>query len=111
MTAPREFRTQARLSSFAQKFSPRAPYCAAASPPLKSPSVCAALLELVSKGVRDIQSAAAPEQADGVEYLCEELLAAAVSRLGVGQALPSICESGLRLTQSVCAALAYALLE
>jgi hypothetical protein len=57
-----------------------------------------------------VTSAVAPAQADGLEYLSEEPQAAAVSRLAVGQALPVISESVLRLTLSLHAGLVEAFL-
>jgi hypothetical protein len=53
-------------------------------------------------------SAAAQAQVDGVEYLSEARLAAAVSRLVVGQVLPTVCESGLRPIPLARAAMAQA---
>src|SRR5207248_7621383 len=50
---------------------------------------------------------AAPVPVGGAEYLSEAQPTAAVLRLEVGQGLPIICESGLRLTQSALAASAY----
>src|SRR4030095_3029753 len=56
-------------------------------------------------------SAAAAAQLDGVEYLSEARLAAAVLRLAAGQALPTVCESGLRPTASARSAVAQAFAE
>ena len=56
--------------------------------------------------MKAVKSAAAPAQLGGVEYLSEAPRAAVVLRLEVGQGLPIICESGLRLTPSAGAALA-----
>jgi hypothetical protein len=55
-----------------------------------------------------VTSAAAPAQVDGVEYLSEAPLAAAALRLAVGQALPTVCEFGLRPIPSARAVLAQA---
>src|SRR4026209_2204844 len=65
--------------------------------------VCAAFLVLVGKTVT---SAAVPEQVDAVECLSEARLAAAVLRLAADQALPGVCESGLRPTPWARAAMA-----
>ena len=56
--------------------------------------------------MKAVKSAAVPAQLGGVECLFEGSRAAEVLRLEVGQGLPIICESGLRLTLSAGAALA-----
>ena len=57
-----------------------------------------------------MNSAAVPVQVGGAEYLSEAPRTAAVLRLAAGQALPIVCESGLRPTPWARAAMAQVFL-